>query len=312
MATRVALRQQSFGYAGHDARWPNPISKRRGGGLGRDRKGIPQVRRGEVLHELPVHHVVAQQVGQREEADPANKLLSYEVGEPVNAVGDDPGIGSAASRTLDYHDEQRIYSLGDGFLPSGDAFNIARGMRYRGDLPMPRWVFGASGCTAFYRRSALERTGFLDENFWAYHEDIDLDFRLQLAGCKCLYVPEAVAYHVGGATGRKFNERVTFISGRNRWFVLFKNLPLGLWLRFAWPIARRAAQLAWWAVKGNVESRARCRGALASLACLPREWRKRRVIQRQRRASAGEIAALLQAHARLQEQLQAIAKQESP
>jgi GT2 family glycosyltransferase len=230
----------------------------------------------------------------------------------ANAVGDDPGIGSAASRTLDYHDETRIYSLGDGFLPSGDAFNIARGMRYRDDLPMPRWVFGASGCAAFYRRSALERVGLLDEDFWAYHEDIDLDFRLQLAGCKCLYVPEAVAYHVGGATGRKFNERVTFISGRNRWFVLFKNLPLGLWLRFAWPIARRAAQLAWWAVKGNVESRARCRGALASLSCLGREWRKRRVIQRQRRASAGEIAALLQAHARLQEQLRTLAEREGP
>jgi len=228
----------------------------------------------------------------------------------VKAMGDDPTIGGAACRTLDYHDPARIYSLGDGVLPNGDAFNIARGLRDRPELPMPRWVFGAPGCTSFYRRAALEAVGLLDEDFFAFHEDVDLNWRLQLAGYKCLYVPEAVAYHVGYATARQANDRFAFISGRNRWFVLLKNWPWGLWLRFAPQLAYGQARLLWWALKGNRECWMRCRGALSALAYLPRELRKRRGVQQQRRLRTAEMAALLLAHQRLWRQLQTLADQE--
>ncbi|MCX6901550.1 MAG: glycosyltransferase family 2 protein [Verrucomicrobia bacterium] len=227
----------------------------------------------------------------------------------VKAMGSDETIGSAACLTLDYHDSKLIYSLGDGFLPGGDAFNIGRGMAWRSDLPMPRYVFGGSGCTVIYRRSALDRVGLLDEDFYTFHEDVDLAWRLQLAGFKCLYVPQAVAYHVGNATGRKFKERNAFISGRNRWLVLFKNLPLGLWIRFAPQMALRQAQVTWWAIKGDEESRVRCRGALSSLAFLRREWRKRRAVQRLRRVSAGELAAFFRMHEMLQRRLKDIAEE---
>ncbi|MBI5395339.1 MAG: glycosyltransferase family 2 protein [Verrucomicrobia bacterium] len=229
----------------------------------------------------------------------------------AKAMGKDETTGSAACKTLDYDDSARIYSLGDGFLPNGDAFNIARGMRDRPDLPMPRFVFGGSGCTVVYRRSALDHVGLLDEDFYTFHEDVDLNLRLQLAGYKCLYVPEAVAYHAGYATGRKTNDRLAFISGRNRWFVLLKNWPWRLWLRFAPQLARRQAQVAWWALKGSRTSRARCRGALSALRSLPRELRKRRAVQRLRRVGAGELVAMLQAHGTLRRQLQAIADQET-
>lgn len=229
----------------------------------------------------------------------------------VKAMGDDETIGSAACLTLDYHNSKLIYSLGDGFLPDGAAFNIGHGMAWRPDLPMPRHVFGGSGCTVIYRRSALNRVGLLDEDFYTFHEDVDLAWRLQLAGFKCLYVPQAVAYHVGNATGRKFKERSAFISGRNRWFVLFKNLPLGLWIRFAPQMALRQARVVWWAIKGDEESRVRCRGALNSLAFLCREWSKRRQVQRSRRLSTTEVAAMLRAHEQLRQQLETIAKQET-
>jgi len=228
----------------------------------------------------------------------------------VKAMGNDETIGSAACLTLDYHDSKLIYSLGDGFLPSGDAFNIGRGMAWRPSLPMPRYVFGGSGCTVIYRRSALDRVGLLDEDYYTFHEDVDLAWRLQLAGFKCLYAPQAVAYHVGNATGRKFRERNAFISGRNRWFVLFKNLPLGLWIRYAPQMALRQARVVWWAIKGDEESRVRCRGALSSLVFLRREWRKRRQVQRSRLLSTAEAAAMLRAHEQLRQRLEAIAEQE--
>ena len=229
----------------------------------------------------------------------------------VKAMGDDAVIASVACRTLDYHDPARIYSLGDGFLPNGDAFNIARGMRYRPELPMPRWVFGPSGCTAVYRRAALEKVGLLDEEFVTYYEDVDLNWRLLLAGYKCHYASEAVAYHVGNATGQKLRESSAFLSGRNRSLVLFKNLPWSLWLRFAVPLALRQARMLWWAIKGNAEMRVRCRGALAALRYLPREWRKRRAACRLRRLGAAEVAAMLCAHERLRRQLAAIAERDA-
>jgi hypothetical protein len=46
----------------------------------------------------------------------------------------------------------------------------------------------------------LDEIGFLDEDFFLYDEDTDLNFRAQLAGWKCVYVPTAVAYHVANAT----------------------------------------------------------------------------------------------------------------
>jgi GT2 family glycosyltransferase len=60
-------------------------------------------------------------------------------------------------------------------------------------------VFGASGAAGFYRRAALESakisTGYFDSDFFLYREDADLAWRLQNLGWKCLYVPDAVAYH---------------------------------------------------------------------------------------------------------------------
>ena len=229
----------------------------------------------------------------------------------VTAMKDDGVIASVACRTLDYHDPAWIYSLGDGFLPNGDAVNVARGMRYRPDLPMPRWVFGPSGCTAVYRRAALEKVGLLDEDYVSFHEDVDLNWRLLLAGYKCLYVPEAVAYHVGYATGRKVNDTVAFMSGRNRLLVLFKNLPWSLWLRFAVPLVLRQAQMLWWAIKGNTEMWVRCLGALASLRYLPRELRKRRAASPLRRAGTAEVVALICEHERLRRQLAEMAEHEA-
>ena len=228
----------------------------------------------------------------------------------VTAMRGDRDIASVACRTLVYYHPDRIFSLGDGFLPNGDGVNIARGMRYRPDLPMPRWVFGPSGCTAVYRRAALEEVGLPDEDYVSYHEDVDLNWRLLRAGYKCLYVPEAVAYHVGYATGRKMNDAVAFMSGRNRLLVLFKNLPWTLWLRFAVPLALRQAQMLWWAIKGNAEMWVRCRGALASLRHLPREWRKRLAAGPLRRIGVAEVTALIRMHERLQRQLAEMAENE--
>lgn len=56
-------------------------------------------------------------------------------------------------------------------------------------------MFGACAGAAIYRRSMLEDIGLFDEDFFIAQEGVDLSFRAQLKGYKCLYVPTAVVYH---------------------------------------------------------------------------------------------------------------------
>lgn len=65
-------------------------------------------------------------------------------------------------------------------------------------------IFGSSGAAVMYRLSALKDTAFLnedgkseffDELMFMYKEDVDLAYRLQWGGYRCVYNPNAVCYH---------------------------------------------------------------------------------------------------------------------
>lgn len=102
-------------------------------------------------------------------------------------------------------------------------------------------VFGVSGAAPIIRRKALEEIKFegkyLDEDFFAYKEDIDLSFRLRHAGWQCFYIPNALAWHdrwergsgkenkafgVIKKRGRK-SDFVNYLSYRNHLLLLLKN-----------------------------------------------------------------------------------------
>jgi GT2 family glycosyltransferase len=87
-----------------------------------------------------------------------------------------------------------IDSAGDGYSLAGRAFK-----RFHRQ-PMPEsmsgcWVFGASGSSAFYRKSALEAVGGFPIEFGAYFEDVEVSWRLQRAGWRIWFAPESVVWH---------------------------------------------------------------------------------------------------------------------
>ncbi len=131
-----------------------------------------------------------------------------------------------------------------------------------GQFEAEEQVFGVSGAALVARREALEtvsdRGEYLDESFFMYKDDVDLSWRLRLAGWECWYVPRAVAYHArtsaaptGGAylSGiRAFhaNERakprhVRVHSMKNQWLMLLKNEDRANFLRHLPFIAAREA-----------------------------------------------------------------------
>ncbi len=85
-------------------------------------------------------------------------------------------------------------------------------------------IFWATGAAMFVRASAFHEVNGFDGFFFAHMEEIDLCWRLQLAGYKIMCCPASVVYHVGGGTLPKGNERKVYLNFRNNIIMLSKNL----------------------------------------------------------------------------------------
>lgn len=86
-------------------------------------------------------------------------------------------------------------------------------------------VFWASGAALMIRSSVFHELKGFDNFFFAHQEEIDLCWRIQLAGYKVFCCPESVVYHLGGGTLPKGASRKTFLNFRNNLVMLYKNLP---------------------------------------------------------------------------------------
>ena len=86
-------------------------------------------------------------------------------------------------------------------------------------------VFWASGACLFIRKTTFEEFGGFDEDFFAHQEEIDLCWRIQNENLKIKFVPQAVVYHVGGATLKENSPQKTFLNFRNSILMLLKNHP---------------------------------------------------------------------------------------
>ena len=60
-----------------------------------------------------------------------------------------------------------------------------------------------SGAFMWMRREALDKAGLLDEAFFMYGEDIDLSYRIRLAGYQNYYFPETTILHYKGESTKK-------------------------------------------------------------------------------------------------------------
>jgi hypothetical protein len=141
-------------------------------------------------------------------------------------------------------------------------------------------VFGACAGAALYRRSLFETVGHFDEEFISYKEDVDLDFRAQLKGLRCLYVPRAICYHVGGATsGKRKSDFAVQVSTRNSIVTFIKDMPRPLLLRTV-PLMMFDTffQLGYQVLKGD-QAAPFIRGLVGALEKLPYALRARKRIQ---------------------------------
>lgn len=157
------------------------------------------------------------------EVDPSWIRAMVEVAESDGSVG-------MCSPKMYIMDRGRLLNSagGDMLLRSGD--NLARGFYLEDDgrFDKVEETFGPSAGAGFYRRTMLDDIGLFDKGLFTYYEDVDLNMRAQLRGYRCLYVPEAKVYHYQSGTLDDNNSFKQFLLQRNKWYVVFKDFPLGL------------------------------------------------------------------------------------
>ncbi|MGB9777649.1 MAG: glycosyltransferase family 2 protein [Anaerolineae bacterium] len=213
--------------------------------------------------------------------------------EVVAAFRRHPEAGIVASKMRLFDRRDVLHTAGDYYRVDGRPGNRGVWETDRGQYDQEEYVFSACGGSAAYRRTMLDEIGLLDEDFFYSCEDVDLAWRAQLAGWRCVYAPRAVVYHKLSATGGGVT--ASFYDGRNFIYLLVKDYPGDLWRRYWWAILRAQLRLAWEALRAwrGAAARARLRGMLAGLTGIPRMLRKRRAVQRTRRVDTAYIQSVL-------------------
>ena len=210
----------------------------------------------------------------------------------VDAARDNPDIAAFASRTVDARDTTLLDGAGDAYHISGRYWRRGYHCAARYRYEQREEIFAACAAAALYSRVAWEQVGGMDEDFFCYGEDVDLGFKLQLAGYRCLYVPTAVAHHYGSAVTGERSDFSTYHGQRNLVWVYVKNMPAMLfWPLLPYHLILNAAALLGCTLRG--QGRIALRAKVDAVRGIAGAWRKRSAIQRLRRASVARIWALL-------------------
>ncbi len=217
-----------------------------------------------------------------------------------------PDCGLAACKILSYRDPEVIDNVGHLMYRDGTFRGRGRLERDRGQYDREEEVLSPSGCAFLARKAALEEAGFFDEDFFIYGDDADLSLRVRLAGWKAVCVPGSVVYHKYSATTGAYSPFKAFLVERNRIWLTVKCFPPGPLLLAPFYALGRILLRAWGVLAGKGAVGAFAgeysawslpvilfRAHLAALKGLPRMWRKRKDIRRQRKVSDREFASWL-------------------
>lgn len=217
-----------------------------------------------------------------------------------------PKAGSIQSKVLNFFENGKVDSV--GLLISPDMGAVERGAGKKDeDFQIEEEIFGPSASATLYRREALETIAlpggnFFDGDYFLYYEDVDLAWRLRLAGYSSWFCPEARVFHIHGASAKKFSAFQKFYIHRNHFYNIFKNLPLKMIMRALFFMLARYF-LIFRAVlekKGSSAKMIQEEGRGSAVKIIPKVWlgvfinlakiiRKRKIIQKKRKVSAREI-----------------------
>ena len=211
--------------------------------------------------------------------------------ELLQTIQADKHIGSVMSKIKSL-DGKTLDGTGEIFTTWGVHFPRGRKEEDLGQYDKNLDIFGASGGASLFSTKTLKETGLFDEDFFAYYEDVDLAWRIQLAGWKTVFAPEAIVYHHINASSSRIKGFATYQSIKNLPWVIWKNVPTSL----LWKILPRFL-LIYIMFIGSALARAQfipvIKGIFMSAILFPKKLWQRLKIQKNRKVSRKYILSIL-------------------
>jgi len=174
--------------------------------------------------------------------------------------------------------------------------NYTRGVNEvdRGQYNKPTYIIGV---ITIFRKDVFLKIGGFDLSYIYGYEDIDIGWRLYLAGYKVLYVPQSVIYHKGGASTRvkphirRYRPELFYLVKRNRLISLIKNYSVMNMLRALFIAYLEHFLLAWYffLIGNKVYGLEVVRAMIYPIRNLKKIMVKRAIVQRLRKKSDKEI-----------------------
>ncbi len=203
--------------------------------------------------------------------------------------------GSVACKMLNFTDRKLIDDTGDFIKMKGSPYARGFGETDNGQYDEPEFIFGACAGASAYRSEVFSAAGFFDEDFFAYYEDVDFSFRLQLAGYKCFYNPKAVVYHKRGATTKSREGFQVMLCEKNLIALRLKNYPMSMLLTGLpfFCIVRLKRYLLFLINESFSVFISAVKGYIKGISEIPASIRKRKSVQKTRVVSADYLKSIL-------------------
>lgn len=178
--------------------------------------------------------------------------------ELVRVAERDEKIAAVGSKMMLYRCPTIFNSTGISMNRTGFCVDRQIGEKDDDPSPVPADVLGVCGGAMLVRTSVLRELGGFDDSFFMYFEDMDLSWRMWLAGYRIVYAPLAVVHHdwhgdlddgkarQSEAESSARTERRRVLCERNRLQCMFRNYELATLvpvLRDAWRFDR--VRLGW-------------------------------------------------------------------
>jgi GT2 family glycosyltransferase len=186
-------------------------------------------------------------------------------------------------------------STGIYFTPWHRQHDRGSQMQDIGQYETSEYVFGYTAALCLLRREMIEDTAidgkYCDEDFFAFREDSDNSWRMQLMGWKCIYQPRAIGYHERSVFEGNRNSTSALInmhSTKNRFLMRMSNMTGPLYLHTFLPATARDIGILLYVL---LRERTSLPAILYVFINWNRLWARRKLTQAKRRVTDAYIAS---------------------
>lgn len=223
----------------------------------------------------------------------------------VKLMESDKQIGCVQPRLIYASDHTLLNAVGSYLTATGFLYHYGyRKKTTNAQYMKPLTIYSAKGAAMLLRKSAIAKTGLLDEDFFIFFEETDLCHRLWLFSYLVVYEPKSVIYHYEAVdTSRQMKEFTrNYLSFRNRICSYLKNLEMLSLVKLflvLFPIYGFLFVLYFIQGKFNL-SYAMVKGILWNIFHLPQTMKKRSIIQNTRKISDKNLFTIIKRSPHLQ------------